>query len=90
MGGIGTTIFIALISALCRTKRYTASQFALLTALSAVPRTLLISPAGVVAEQVGWPTYFILSAVAALPGIALLWWLGARGAIREKTSEAAA
>jgi PAT family beta-lactamase induction signal transducer AmpG len=89
MGGIGTTIFIALISALCRTKRYTASQFALLTALSAVPRTLLISPAGMVAESVGWPLFFLLSAVAALPGIALLWWLGARGAIREKAPEAA-
>jgi len=89
MGGIGTTIFIALLSALCRTKRYTASQFALLTALSAVPRTLLISPAGLVAQAVGWPAFFLLSAVVALPGIALLWWLGARGAIREKASEAA-
>jgi PAT family beta-lactamase induction signal transducer AmpG len=87
MGGIGTTIFIALISALCRTRRFTASQFALLTALSAVPRTLLVSPAGMVAGAVGWPVFFILSAVAALPGIALLWWLGARGAIREKDAE---
>ncbi len=86
MGGIGTTIFIALISSLCRSKLYTASQFALLTALSAVPRTLLISPAGMVAEAVGWAVFFVLSAVAALPGIALLWWLGARGAIREDAS----
>ena len=50
----------------------------------ALARTLLISPAGIVAESVGWPTFFLLSAVAALPGIALLWWLGARGAIRER------
>jgi len=89
MGGIGTTIFIALISALCLNKRFTASQFALLTALSAVPRTLLISPAGMVAEAVGWPTFFVLSAIAALPGIALLWWLGARGAIHEKIKSGA-
>jgi len=89
MGGIGTTIFIALISALCRTRRFTASQFALLTALSSVPRTLLISPAGIVAENVGWPAFFLLSAVAALPGIALLWWLGSRGAIRERNEEGA-
>jgi len=89
MGGIGTTIFIALISALCRSKLYTASQFALLTALSAVPRTLLISPAGAVAGAVGWPVFFLLSAAAALPGIALLWWLGTRGAIREKAPEGA-
>jgi len=89
MGGIGTTIFIALISALCLNKRFTASQFALLTALSAVPRTLLISPAGMVAEAVGWPTFFVLSAIAALPGIALLWWLGTRGAIHEKIRSSA-
>ena len=87
MGGIGTTIFIALISSLCRNKLYTATQFALLTALSAVPRTLLVAPAGYVAEWVGWPTFFVLSAVAALPGIALLWWLGARGAITEEKAE---
>ncbi len=89
MGGVGTTIFIALISALCRSKLYTASQFALLTALSAVPRTLLIAPAGWVAGLVGWPVFFLLSGVAALPGIGLLWWLGARGAIREKAPESA-
>jgi len=87
MGGIGTTIFIALISSLCRNKLYTASQFALLTALSAVPRTLLVAPAGAVALVVGWPLFFILSAVAALPGLALLWWLGSRGAIRERDPE---
>jgi len=87
MGGVGTTIFIALISGLCRNRLYTASQFALLTALSAVPRTLLVAPAGIIATATGWPTFFLLSAVAALPGIALLWWLGAHGAIRERPTE---
>lgn len=84
MGGVGTTIFIAFISSLCFNRLYTASQFALLTALSSVPRTLLVAPAGVVALATGWPVFFILSVVASLPGLILLWWLSTRGAIRER------
>jgi len=78
-GGIGTVIFIAYLSSLCGNAAHTATQFALLTALAAVGRTTLSSASGYVAEQSGWLTFFALSAAMALPALALLAYLQARG-----------
>ena len=78
-GSIGTVIFVAYLSALCRDRVHTATQFALLTALAAVGRTTLASGGGFLAAAAGWPVFFTLTALAALPGIALLWWLDRRG-----------
>jgi MFS transporter, PAT family, beta-lactamase induction signal transducer AmpG len=72
---IGTVIFVAYLSALCRNPLHTATQYALLTALAAVGRTYLSSGAGFMASSVGWPVFFALCAVAAMPGLALLAWL---------------
>jgi PAT family beta-lactamase induction signal transducer AmpG len=72
---IGTVIFVAYLSALCRNPLHTATQYALLTALAAVGRTYLSSGAGFMASAVGWPLFFALCAVAAIPGLALLAWL---------------
>jgi MFS transporter, PAT family, beta-lactamase induction signal transducer AmpG len=77
-GAIGTVIFVAYLSGLCTNKAHTATQFALLTALAAVGRTILSSGSGFAAEAVGWAPFFALTALAALPGLALLWWLGKR------------
>lgn len=78
-GAIGTVIFVAYISALCGARAHTATQYALLTALAAVGRTFLASGAGFIAEDTGWVLFFAVTAVAALPGLALLAWLQARG-----------
>jgi len=78
-GGIGTVIFVAYISSLCNDARHTATQFALLTALAAVGRTVLAANAGYAAEAFGWVTFFAITAVAAIPGLILLWWLQNRG-----------
>jgi PAT family beta-lactamase induction signal transducer AmpG len=78
-GAIGTVIFVAYLSALCQSPLHTATQYALLTALSAIGRTYLSSGAGFVAEFTGWAWFFAISALAALPSLALLWWLQARG-----------
>jgi PAT family beta-lactamase induction signal transducer AmpG len=78
-GAIGTVIFVAYLSALCQNPLHTATQYALLTALAAVGRTYLSSGAGFVAEASGWGWFFGLSALAALPSLALLWWLQASG-----------
>jgi MFS transporter, PAT family, beta-lactamase induction signal transducer AmpG len=78
-GAIGTVIFVAYLSALCNNPLHTATQYALLTALSAIGRTYLSAGAGFVAERSGWPTFFVLSALAALPSLALLVWLQRRG-----------
>ncbi|HWL30825.1 MAG TPA: MFS transporter [Xanthobacteraceae bacterium] len=76
---IGTVIFVAYLSALCKSPLHTATQYALLTALAAVGRTYLSSGAGFVAESTGWAWFFGLSSLAALPGLVLLAWLQMRG-----------
>lgn len=78
-GAIGTVIFVAYLSALCGDRAHTATQYALLTALAAVGRTTLASGGGFIAEDWGWVTFFIITAVAAIPSLALLWWLQLRG-----------
>ena len=78
-GSIGTVIFVSYLSALCQNPLHTATQYALLTALAAVGRTYLSAGAGYVAEWVGWPMFFVISALTALPSLALLVWLQKRG-----------
>src|SRR3954451_25477491 len=78
-GAIGTVIFVAYLSALCQNPLHTATQYALLTALAAVGRTYLSSGAGYVAEATGWPLFFVISALTALPSLVLLVWLQRRG-----------
>ncbi|QFR34243.1 MFS transporter [Ancylobacter sp. TS-1] len=82
-GAIGTVIFVAYISALCGDRAHTATQYALLTALAAVGRTFLASSAGFVAQETGWMAFFAVTALAALPGLALLAFLQASGHFRE-------
>jgi MFS transporter, PAT family, beta-lactamase induction signal transducer AmpG len=76
---IGTVIFVAYLSALCANPLHTATQYALLTALAAVGRTYLSSGAGYIAEFSGWPWFFVICALAALPSLVLLGWLQRRG-----------
>jgi len=76
---IGTVIFVAYLSALCRNPLHTATQYALLTALAAVGRTYLSSGAGFVAKAAGWPLFFAICVVVAVPSLILLAWLQRRG-----------
>src|SRR5882672_11309484 len=78
-GAIGTVIFVAYISALCQSPLHTATQYALLTALTAIGRTYLSAGAGYVAERTGWVAFFAICAVAAIPSLLLLAWLQRRG-----------
>ncbi|MCW5686529.1 MAG: MFS transporter [Pseudolabrys sp.] len=77
-GAIGTVIFVAYLSALCGDRAHTATQYALLTALAAVGRTVLASGGGYVADASGWTVFFAITAVSAIPSMALLWWLQMR------------
>ena len=72
---IGTVIFIGYLSVLCRNPLHTATQFALLTALSAIGRTYLSAGAGYVAAATGWAWFFAICALAGIPGLILLAWL---------------
>jgi len=78
-GAIGTVIFVAYISALCGNPLHTATQYALLTALASTGRTFLSSGTGYAVNAIGWPLFFIGTAAAALPALALMAWLQQRG-----------
>lgn len=81
-GAIGTVIFVAYLSALCRDPLHTATQYALLTALASTGRTLFSSGTGYVAETLGWPLFFIGTALSAIPALILMVWLQRRGHFR--------
>jgi PAT family beta-lactamase induction signal transducer AmpG len=80
---IGTVIFVAYLSALCRNPLHTATQYALLTALAAVGRTYLSATAGYVAKATGWPAFFAICVLVAIPSLILLLWLQRRGHFTE-------
>jgi PAT family beta-lactamase induction signal transducer AmpG len=82
-GAIGTVIFVAYLSALCRNPLHTATQYALLTALAAVGRTYLSAGAGYVAAATGWAWFFAVCALVAVPGLVLLAFLQRRGHFAE-------
>ncbi len=63
-GGMGTAAFVAFLMSLCN-QRFTATQYALLSAFASVGRVWVGPLAGVLAESIGWPVFFIVSTVAA-------------------------
>ena len=69
--GMGTAAYAAFLMSLCD-KRFTATQYALLTSLMAVTRVVAGAPTGFLAKAYGWETYFLVSALAAIPGLLLL------------------
>ena len=73
-GGMGSTAFVALMMTLTD-KRFSAAQFALLSALAAVGRVYVGPTSGVLVEAFGWSQFFIMTVVTALPGLLLLWVL---------------
>ncbi len=69
--GLGTSAFSAFMMSICD-KRYTATQYALLTSFMALTRILVQTPSGFIQEKVGWPIYFIISILISIPGLILL------------------
>jgi PAT family beta-lactamase induction signal transducer AmpG len=70
-GGVAAAAFVAYMSGLCNIQ-YTATQYALLSSLSALARTMLATQAGAAAKHLGWSWFFALSALLALPGLFLI------------------
>lgn len=81
-GGMGTAAFVALVMGLCD-RRYTATQFAALSSVEALGRVLLGRPSAQLVDLLGWPSFFGWSALAALPGLWLVWHLRRLVAARE-------
>ena len=73
-GGMGSAAFVALIMALCN-KRYSATQFALLSSIAALGRVFISPSAGYVVVFTGWAVFFFFTTLTALPGLLLLWHL---------------
>jgi PAT family beta-lactamase induction signal transducer AmpG len=71
-GGMGTAAFLAFMMSLTQ-QRFTATQFAMLSAFASVGRVWVGPLAGVLAESIGWPSFFIVSTVLALPALGMLW-----------------
>jgi PAT family beta-lactamase induction signal transducer AmpG len=70
-GGMGTAAFVALLMALCN-QQFTATQYALLSAFSAVGRVWVGPMSGVLATSLGWPMFFVFSTLTAIPGLIML------------------
>ena len=70
-GGMGTAAFVAFLMALCD-RRYTATQFALFSALASLGRIFVGPPSGYLSDELGWVIFFFITFLAALPGLALL------------------
>ncbi|MGN6578532.1 MAG: muropeptide transporter [Bordetella sp.] len=83
-GGLGTAAFVGLLMALCR-HEYSATQFALLSALSAVGRIYLAGPlTPTLVDHMGWPGFFLFTVVISVPGLLMLYAYRARIAALEK------
>jgi PAT family beta-lactamase induction signal transducer AmpG len=72
--GLGTAAFTAFI-ARESSKTFAATQFALFTALAALPRSLANATTGVIVEHIGWVPFFFVCTGLALPGMLLLFWV---------------
>jgi MFS transporter, PAT family, beta-lactamase induction signal transducer AmpG len=70
--GMGTAAFVAFMASITN-KKFTATQYALLTSLMGVPRVLASAPTGFLAKYMGWEVFFITCALIAIPGLLLLF-----------------
>jgi len=70
--GMGTVAYVAFMASITN-KRFTATQYALLSSLMGVPRVLASAPTGFLAKSFGWESFFIACAVMAVPGLLLLF-----------------
>lgn len=77
-GGMGTAAYVAYMASLTN-RKFTATQYALLSSLMGVPRVIAAAPTGYLADAMGWSWFFIACALIAVPGLLLIRWLHRRG-----------
>jgi len=76
-GAMAGTALITYLSSLC-SPGFTATQFALLSSLASLSRTVIGSAGGLLSEKIGWVHFFALTSVVGLPAILLIMWIGPR------------
>lgn len=72
--GLGQAAFVAFLMSLCNAK-FSATQYALLSSAMSVVGKLLGGGSGVIAEHAGWPAFFIVTLIAAMPALVLIWFV---------------
>jgi PAT family beta-lactamase induction signal transducer AmpG len=82
-GGMAGTALITYLSSLC-SPAFTATQYALLSSLALLGRTVVASSGGVLSEKIGWVRFFLLTTVVALPAIILFIWIGPRDDLNQR------
>ena len=83
-GGLGSAAFVAYLSVLCN-KKYTGTQYALLSSVMGIARTVLSSPGGFLVEFVGWGYFFLISTFLGIPGLLILFWMKSNFPINMQT-----
>lgn len=73
-GGMGTAALVGYVSALCN-KNYSATQYALLSAVASFANNIIAGTSGILAQNLGWNNYFILTVIASMPALVLVLWL---------------
>jgi MFS transporter, PAT family, beta-lactamase induction signal transducer AmpG len=73
-GGLGTAAYVAYMASITN-KKFTATQYALLSSLMGIPRVLASAPTGFMAESLGWFLFFAACTLIAVPGLVLLRWI---------------
>jgi PAT family beta-lactamase induction signal transducer AmpG len=81
-GAMAGSALVSYLSSLC-SPAFTATQYALLSSLAAVGRTLVASSGGVLAEKFGWVPFFLLTTVVTVPALLLLIWIGRHDDLRK-------
>ncbi len=76
-GAMAGTALITYLSSLC-SPAFTATQFALLSSLASLSRTVVASSGGVLSEKIGWAQFFLLTSIVGLPSLLLFFWIGPR------------
>ena len=79
-GAMAGAALVAYLSDLC-SPDFTATQYALLSSLAAVGRTMVASSGGVLADKFGWVRFFLLTTVVTIPALLLLVWIARRGSV---------
>jgi PAT family beta-lactamase induction signal transducer AmpG len=81
-GAISLTVFATYLSGLSNTA-FTATQYALLSSVAAMARTFATTPSGVVADRLGFPSFYVFCAFMGIPGLVFLWFMRRGGFVVE-------
>jgi PAT family beta-lactamase induction signal transducer AmpG len=69
--GMGTSAYVAFMASLTN-KRFTATQYALLSSLMGIPRVFVSAPTGYLQALLGWTNFFVFCTLSAIPGLLML------------------